>query len=53
MPNNPYIMRDPKWRAGSKKQDLVALGGIILAWQVGVERYEKYRKKKANKLNTI
>jgi hypothetical protein len=48
LPNNPYIIRDPGCRAGSKKQDLVALGGIILAWQVGVTKFEQRMKKKAD-----
>ena len=40
-------------RAGSKKQDLCALAGILVAWQVGVDTFEKQMKKMVNRLKFI
>jgi len=40
-------------RAGSKKQDLCALAGILVAWQVGVETYEQQMKKIINRQSYI
>ena len=40
-------------RAGSKKQDLCALAGILVAWQVGVETYERQMKKIQNRFKFI
>ena len=41
VPDSPYKLIFSDKRAGSKKQDLCALVGILIAWQVGVETYEK------------
>ena len=36
-------------RAGSKRQDLNAFGGIVTAWQVGIRLYEKEIKMTKNR----
>jgi hypothetical protein len=46
-------MKDSKWRAGSKRQDLNALAGIIMAWQVGVRDYEKKMKVLKNRRGQV
>ena len=33
--DNIFQIKSLHWRAGSKKQDLNALGGIIMAWHLG------------------
>ena len=38
---NIFIIRNTSWRAGSKKPDLCALGGILMAWQVGLMMFSK------------
>ena len=39
LPDNIYTNRNTSWRAGSKKPDLCALGGILMAWKVGLINY--------------
>ena len=50
MPNNIYMIRSPKWRAGTKKQDLNALGGIIMAWAIGIDIYKKKMRSRQDRL---
>jgi serine/threonine protein kinase len=50
LPGNKYMIKSTKWRAGSKKQDLNALGGIIMAWAVGLDEYKKTMKKQQDRL---
>ena len=50
LPGNKYMKKSSKWRAGSKKQDLNALGGIIMAWAVGLDEYKKTMKKLKDRL---
>lgn len=50
MPDNKYVIRDITWRAGSKKQDLCALGGIIMAWQIGIIDYNKVMRRKIGRM---
>ena len=49
LPDNIYMIRNTSWRAGSKKPDLCALGGILMAWHVGLVKYQKEMKKKSNR----
>lgn len=50
LPDSPYKLIFSDKRAGSKRQDLCALAGILVAWQVGVEIYEKKMKKTVDRL---
>ena len=42
--DNIFHVKSKKLRAGSKRQDLNAIGGIVVAWQVGVRVFEKEMK---------
>ena len=53
LPDNMYQIKSKQWRAGSKKQDLCALGGIIMAWQVSVEVYEKIMRNSKNRMKNV
>ena len=54
IPDNKYTIRLSNQRACSKKPDLCALGGIIMCWQVGYERFQVImRKKDKRKSNAI
>ena len=53
VPDNKFIMRNNTWRAGSKKQDLCALGGILMAWQMGLNQYNKQMRKKEKRIEII
>ena len=53
LPDSPYKLLFSDKRAGSKKPDLCALAGILVAWQVGVEEFEKQMKKITNRINYI
>ena len=46
LPDNEYIIRLNNRRAGSKKQDLCALGGILMAWQLGIDKFIIQMRKK-------
>jgi len=52
IPDNKYSWRLYEWRAGTRKQDLCEIGGIILACQVGIEKFENEFKKK-NTLESV
>ena len=47
------MIRSTSWRVGSKKQELCALGGILMAWQVGLIEFQKQMKKKSNRIMNI
>jgi glycine cleavage system pyridoxal-binding protein P len=47
IPDSIFQYRNNKWRAGSKRQDFASLGGIVMAWQVGLTNYKQ--KMKVNK----
>ena len=49
IPDNIYTLRGKNRRAGSKKQYLIALGGMIMAWQVGLDIFEQHMKKISNR----
>lgn len=51
MPDNKYTVRLSNQRAGSKKPDLCALGGIIMCWQIGYDRFQKLMRRKENRMN--
>jgi hypothetical protein len=38
---------------GSKKQDLCALGGILMAWQLGMDDFQKLIRRKDNRLAAV
>ena len=44
LPDNIYQVESKEWRAGSKRQDLNAFGGLVVAWQVGLRVFEKEMK---------
>ena len=50
MPNNIYMIRSAKWKGGTKKQDLNALGGIIMAWAIGIDTYAKLMRSRQDRL---
>ncbi len=47
------MIRDTKWRAGSKKQDLCALGGYPDGVQMGTKKYSKMMRKKAERQEAV
>ena len=49
IPDNIFQVKSKKWRAGSKRQDLNAFGGIVVAWQVGLRIFEKEMKQIKNR----
>ena len=51
MPDNKHIIRLSNKRAGSKKPDLCALGGIIMSWQVGQDKYQILMRRKEKRLD--
>ena len=50
MPDNKYLIRMNNQRAGSNKSDLCALGGMIMSWQVGHDRFQILMRRKENRL---
>ena len=48
-----YTLKGKDRRAGSKKQEVCALGGMIMAWQVGVDTFEQNMKKIANRTKFV
>ena len=53
IPDNIYQLKDRKWRGGSKQQDLNALAGILMAWQIGVKEYKFIMKSGKNRRNYV
>ena len=50
LPGNKFMIKSNKWRAGSRKQDLNALGGIIMVWAIGLTKYYQIMKKHKDRL---
>ena len=49
LPDNKYTIRLINQHAGSKKPDPCALGGIIMCWQVGYDRFQILMRRKDNR----
>ena len=49
----PYKLLFKEKRAGRKKQDMCALTGMLVTWQVGFEIYESQMKKITNRIKFI
>ena len=44
------MIRSAKWKGGTKKQDLNALGGIIMAWAIGIDTFAKLMRGRKDRL---
>ena len=53
IPDSPFKNFTKDCRAGSKKQDLRPLAAILVAWQVGVDKYIDRMKKISKRLDFI
>ena len=53
LPDNIYQVESKEWRAGSKRQDLNAFGGLVVAGQEGVRVFEKEMKQIKNRKTVL
>ena len=49
--DNSYTIRDQNARAGSKKPDFCAIGGVLMAWQMGSDEFKTMMKQKKSRMD--
>ena len=53
LPDNPYSVKIKNGVAGSRKLDYASIGGIVMAWQCGVDDYAEHMKNGKNRIANV